>query len=212
MAEETGIRLPIRMVLFDYGNVLEFVDHRRSTARFCEGTGSDVDDMLRCLLVPGGPLELFESGRIDVAGFRHIVETMVGRTYDEDDFAARHNDMFKMRSDTIGLMNALHGRVRLGLLSNTNEIHFKTTISRHPCFSFFDQVTLSYEVKAMKPDAAIYRDALAKAAGIAPGEILYLDDVPAYVMAARALGMQSLVYDCSGAVIDAVRRILPEAG
>ncbi len=212
MADEIRIRLPVKMVLFDYGNVLEFVDHRRSVVRFCEGTCLDVDDVLRRLLAPHGPLELLESGRIRADEYRHAVEAIVGRTFDEQDFVERHTDMFERRADTIELMKALRGRYRMGLLSNTNEMHFKSTISNHPCFSFFDQITLSYQVKAMKPDPAIYRDAIAKAVGMASEEILYLDDVPAYVTAARALGMQALVYDRSGVTIGVVRRLVPEAG
>lgn len=208
MADETGIRLPIRMVLFDYGNVLEFFDHRRAIARFCEGTDLDVDELLRRLLVPGSPLLLLETGQIDAVEYRRFVETIVGRTFDDADFNARHNDMFEMRTDTIDLMKALRGRFRMGLLSNTNEIHFRGTISKHPCFSFFDQVTLSFEVNAVKPDPAIYRDALAKAAGIRAGEILFLDDVPAYAAAARAQGMQALVYDRAGETAAHVRRAL----
>lgn len=208
MTVEPGIRLPVRMVLFDYGNVLEFVEHRRSVARFCEGTGIDVDEALRRLLAPGGPLELLESGRIDGAEYRRIIETMVGKSFDEEDFVARHCDMFEMRSDTIELLRALRGRFRMGLLSNTNEVHFRTTISSHPCFSFFEQISLSFEIRAMKPDPAIYRDAVAKAVGIRAEEILYLDDIPAYAAAAREQGMQAMVYDRAGVAAAEVRRIL----
>ncbi len=211
MPKETAITLPIRMVLFDYGNVLEFVDHRRSAARLCEGTGRDADALLRRFLLPRGPLEQLESGMIDADGFRLLAGEAVGREFPPDEFASRFSDMFVMREDTTALLRALRGRYRLGLLSNTNEIHYATTISKHPCFGFFDQVTLSFEVKAMKPAAAIYRDALAKAAGIPPAEILYLDDIPAYAEAARACGMQALVYDPAGATAATVRRLLTGA-
>ncbi|HOY67306.1 MAG TPA: HAD family phosphatase [Candidatus Ozemobacteraceae bacterium] len=208
MPQETAITLPIRMVLFDYGNVLEFVNHRRSAARLCEGTGRDADALLRRFLLPRGPLEQLESGMIDADGFRLFAGEAVGREFSPDEFASRFSDMFVMREDTTALLRALRGRYRLGLLSNTNEIHFATTISNHPCFGFFDQVTLSFEVKAMKPAPAIYRDALAKAAGIPPAEILYLDDIPAYAEAARACGMQALVYDSAGTTAANVRRLL----
>lgn len=210
MTQEFAINLPVRMVLFDYGNVLEFVDHRRSAARLCEGTGCDPDALLRRFLEPRGPLELLETGRIDGEEFRRIVGDAVGKSFAEDDFIDRFNDMFVVRHDTIALMKALHGRYRLGLLSNTSEPHFRATISKYPCFGLFDQVTLSFQVGALKPDPAIYRDALEKAAGLPPEEILYLDDIPAYAEAARSCGMQSLVYDRAGAVAAEIRRSLIE--
>ncbi len=210
MTQEPAIRLPVRMVLFDYGNVLEFVDHRRSAARLCGGTGCDPDVLLQRFLEPRGPLEQLETGRIDGDAFRRIAGEAVGKTFTEADFLDRFNDMFVMRHDTIALMNALHGRYRLGLLSNTSEPHFRATISKHPCFGLFDQITLSFQVGALKPDPAIYRDALEKAAGIPPESILYLDDIPAYVEAARSCGMQALVYDRAGTVAAEIRRSLIE--
>lgn len=208
MTQESSIRLPVRMVLFDYGNVLEFVDHRRSAARLCEGTGCDPDVLLRRFLEPRGPLELLETGRIDGDTFRRIAGEAVGKSFTEANFLDRFNDMFVMRHDTIDLMKALHGRYRLGLLSNTSEPHFRATISKHPCFGLFDQATLSFEVGVLKPDQAIYRDALEKAVGLLPEEILYLDDIPAYVEAARSCGMQALAYDRAGLVAGRLRAIL----
>lgn len=208
MAQEPAIRLPIRMVLFDYGNVLEFVNHRRSAVRLCEGTGCDPDALLRCFLEPRGPLELLETGRIDGEEFRRIVGDAVGKSFAEEDFIDRFNGMFVMRHDTTALMKALHGLYRLGLLSNTSEPHFRATISRHPCFRLFDQVTLSFQVGVMKPDPAIYRDALEKAAGISAEQILYLDDIPAYAEAARSEGMQALTFDRAGKVAEQLRTVL----
>ncbi len=208
MTQEPDIKLPVRMVLFDYGNVLEFVDHRRSATRLCEKTGCDPDALLRRFLEPGGPLELLETGRIDGDTFRRIAGEAVGKTFTETDFIDRFNDMFVMRHDTIALMQTLHRRYRLGLLSNTSEPHFRSTISKHPCFGLFNQVTLSFEVGVLKPDRAIYRDALEKAVGILPEEILYLDDIPAYVEAARSCGMQALVYDRAGLVAGRLRAFL----
>ncbi|OQA05707.1 MAG: Phosphatase [bacterium ADurb.Bin374] len=132
----------------------------------------------------------------------------MGKTFTETDFIDRFNDMFVMRHDTIALMQTLHRRYRLGLLSNTSEPHFRSTISKHPCFGLFNQVTLSFEVGVLKPDRAIYRDALEKAVGILPEEILYLDDIPAYVEAARSCGMQALVYDRAGLVAGRLRAFL----
>lgn len=208
MTQEPAIRLPVRMVLFDYGNVLEFVEHRRSAVRLCEGTGCDPDVLLRRFLEPHGPLEQLETGRIDGDEFRRIAGEAVGKTFTDVDFLDRFNDMFVMRDDTIALMKALHGRYRLGLLSNTSEPHFRATISKHPCYGLFDQVTLSFQVGALKPDPAIYRDALEKAAGISAEQILYLDDIPAYVEAARNEGMQALVYDRAGEVAEQLRAVL----
>lgn len=59
--------------------------------------------------------------------------------------------------------------------------------------SRFDVLVWSYQLRVIKPDAAIYRYALEKL-GVRPEEALYLDDRPANVEAAKALGMSGLVF------------------
>jgi putative hydrolase of the HAD superfamily len=60
-------------------------------------------------------------------------------------------------------------------------------------FSGFDPVTLSYEVRAAKPQPEVYKDCLE---GIAtkPGETLFLDDRAENVSAAQALGIQAMQF------------------
>jgi FMN phosphatase YigB (HAD superfamily) len=53
---------------------------------------------------------------------------------------------------------------------------------------------LSYEVKAMKPRPEIYRAAV-ECAGCRPGECFYTDDIPAYVEAARSLGIDAVQFE-----------------
>ena len=54
--------------------------------------------------------------------------------------------------------------------------------------SRFDVLVWSYRLGVAKPDPAIYRYALDKL-GTLPGETLFIDDRPANVDAAQALGM-----------------------
>lgn len=92
------------------------------------------------------------------------------------------------------LIASLRPHYRVGLLSNTNECHFRFLCRKLPWLeAAFDFHTLSYEVGAAKPTAGIYADAEAKA-GCAPGEILYFDDVPAFVAAARVRGWQAELF------------------
>jgi putative hydrolase of the HAD superfamily len=58
----------------------------------------------------------------------------------------------------------------------------------------FDDLVLSYEVKAMKPQPEIYREALARA-GCCPAECFYTDDIAAYVDAARGMGIDSVLFE-----------------
>jgi HAD superfamily hydrolase (TIGR01509 family) len=75
-----------------------------------------------------------------------------------------------------------------------------------PFFADFDGYILSYEVKAMKPDAKIY-EALENAAGKHGAEILYLDDRPENVDAGAARGWQVILHTESEKSRDAIARL-----
>ena len=55
------------------------------------------------------------------------------------------------------ILEGLRRRYRLLVLSNTNAIHFEMVRQCYPILRHFDDFVLSYEVKAMKPDAPIYQ-------------------------------------------------------
>ena len=59
-------------------------------------------------------------------------------------------------------------------------------------FSLFTTRIYSHEVKAMKPDPAIYKKALTALGGIDPLEALFIDDIEANILGAVKLGWQTI--------------------
>ena len=68
-----------------------------------------------------------------------------------------------------------------------------------------DEVTLSFEVECVKPDERIYRHCLERL-GVEPGETLFLDDRAENVDAARALGMDAILYTTVDALLPELER------
>jgi putative hydrolase of the HAD superfamily len=92
------------------------------------------------------------------------------------------------------LLAGIGERYRLLVLSNTNAIHFAMVRQRYPILRHFDDLVLSYEVKALKPSPAIYREAIARAQ-CRPEECFYTDDIPAYVEGARREGIDAVQFE-----------------
>ena len=88
----------------------------------------------------------------------------------------------------------LKPQYRLLMGSNTNELH-----SRHFLQQFaetvrhFDGLVLSHEVGFRKPRPEFFRHA-ERLAECGAAECLFIDDLPANVAGARALGWQGIVY------------------
>ncbi len=82
---------------------------------------------------------------------------------------------------------------RLAILSNMPEDLGEAIKARTPRFQLFDHVTLSYEIKSIKPEAPIYQDCLA-GIGTAPNRTLFFDDKVANVRGAEMLGIQAIEF------------------
>jgi putative hydrolase of the HAD superfamily len=79
------------------------------------------------------------------------------------------------------------------LLSNTNAIHMAYLMGELPLLRRFDDLVLSHEVKKMKPDPAIFEEALRRA-GSVPARTAFFDDVPEFVEAAKKVGLRAYVF------------------
>ncbi len=179
-------------VIFDFGNVLCTFDHRRILAGLAPLCGLPQAELGRRIAGSDLP-RAYESGEIDSPAFLAGLSGLCGYVFPEAAFLRAFTDIFTPIEGTWRLVRALKGRVRLGLLSNTNPWHFEHSIRPTPVFPLFDAVTLSYEVRAMKPDSRIYADATAKLA-LPPGACVFIDDLPENVEGARAAGMRGVHY------------------
>ncbi len=184
---------PIAAVVFDFGGVISAVDVEGFIHGIAERSAKSAEEIGALLYNSKLPI-LYESGRIASADFFARVAALCGLRMSQDEFVRAFNGMFTPIEPTRALIRRLKGRYRLGLLSNTNEWHFQGHIATVPVFPLFDAVTLSYEVREMKPGERIYRDAIAKL-GLPPEACVFIDDVEENVAAAQKLSMRGIRYE-----------------
>jgi len=93
------------------------------------------------------------------------------------------------------LFETLKKSHRLALLSNTDPIHVTFLEANYSFFRYFPQAARIYSCAfgASKPSPLLYLEAL-KACKAQAGEAVYIDDVKAYVEAARRLGIAGIEY------------------
>jgi len=82
---------------------------------------------------------------------------------------------------------------RVAILSNMPRELGEALKSRTDRLNSFDQVTLSYEVRSVKPEAAIYEGCI-EGLGTAPEQTLFLDDRIENVQGAEMLGIRGLQF------------------
>ncbi|MFZ2957186.1 MAG: HAD family phosphatase [Candidatus Ozemobacteraceae bacterium] len=199
---------PLRMVLFDFGNVLAPIDHRRFARLMTERDDRGIERLTRRLFGPDTPGQRFETGLITPQEFREQATGILGVHPSIEAFDAAFNEIIKPPfPEMLELVIALSPFYRIGMLSNTNSIHFEQSIRKLPFFERFNQITLSYEVGTMKPGEAIFQDAFSKHPG-SPVSILYLDDILQFVDAARGQGMQGFHVENPAKAAVKIRQLL----
>lgn len=87
----------------------------------------------------------------------------------------------------------LSKRYTLAVLSNTDPIHVEELEKKFDFFRYFPQRIYSCVVGASKPSPVIFREALL-ACKVTADNAVYIDDIPAYVGAAKQLGMSGIVF------------------
>ena len=186
----------IRTIVFDFGNVLARFSHRRAAeqlARFGPPL-LRIDDLL--VHMHDADLEdRFEKGQLSGSQVLAAMREKFRLTGTDAELAFACSDIFTPVEETARVVTRLHGRYRLYLLSNTNELHFAQFRKQFDAvLSLFDDLLASHLVGLRKPDPAIYR-LIEQRSRCRPEECLFIDDLAANVAAAEALGWQAIRYD-----------------
>ena len=183
----------IKTLIFDLGKVLipfDFSRGYRAMEKFCGCPAADIPKLIAATdLVPR-----FETGLVEPRDFVEQLSGMLALRSTYEQFCEIWSCIFL--PETLvpeSLLAGLGERYRLLVLSNTNAIHFDMVRQNYPILRHFDDLVLSYEVKAMKPSPAIYREAIVRAQ-CSPEECFYTDDIPAFVEAARREGIDAVQF------------------
>ncbi|MFJ2033153.1 HAD-IA family hydrolase [Streptosporangium sp. NPDC087985] len=98
----------------------------------------------------------------------------------------------RIDAEVVGLLRQVRTQVPVVLVSNST-IQINAVLQAAGLDYSFDAVVTSAQVGAAKPDRRIYQ-AAARAAGVAAGRCLFVDDRASNVDAAIELGMTGVVY------------------
>jgi len=184
----------IKTVIFDLGKVLipfDFSRGYRAMEPFCGYPAAEIPKRIAATDL----VHRFETGLVEPRDFVAQLSRMLELRATYEQFCEMWSSIFL--PDTLvpeSLLAGIGERYRLLVLSNTNALHFAMVRRNYPILRHFDDLVLSYEVKAMKPSPAIYREAIARA-GCRPEECFFTDDIPAYVEGARHEGIDAVRFE-----------------
>ena len=182
--------------MFDLGGVIIDLD-RQSCVDTLVALGDSHADELLGLSMQKGEFMKLEEGKISAADFYNEMRRRIGRPVSDNEITDAINELLiGIPVERLRLLRELKQHFKVMLLSNTNSIMFDTKIA--DCFAqeglsvshYFDDIFLSYRLKACKPHAEIFEKVIAQAQ-IIPEETLFFDDSQQNLDTAAALGFKT---------------------
>lgn len=133
----------------------------------------------------------FERGRCETAEFGDRIVAELGLSFDGEEMIRRFASWPKGLFDGAReLVADLPDELEVGVLSNTNALHWRHQTQHDEVRALFTRSYLSYELGMVKPDPEIF-EYIVDDLGCPPGAIVYFDDNQMNVEAALSAGLDA---------------------
>lgn len=196
-----------KAIIFDIGNVIVRINPARalsyanvsahangaSKSAHDKSTHAQPEEMWRAIEAdPKWPV--WQTGRLTPTEWHAHVTSLLGISLDFPNFCTAWN---RALDPAIMLpaewFEQLGAQCRLALLSNTDVIHAECLENDFAFVRRFPVRIYSCAIGMRKPSATIFQRTLTALCAL-PSETLYIDDIPEFVAAAEALGMDGICF------------------
>ncbi len=178
----------VEAFIFDIGNVLLRFDYSRAYAAM-RNMGAGEPDMAALESLA----KRYERGTVARADFLRQMADIFQHAGPEKDLIRAWQDIFEPNFPMWKIVEKLHGKYPLYLLSNTNCLQHEFIESQYGVFDKFADGVFSYRVELMKPEPEIFELAI-RQFNVCPAATVYIDDLAPNVEAARAAGLRAFLY------------------
>ena len=190
-------------VIFDLGNVLVYI-HPES---FLQTLGIDTPENRRIYQKKVIDIvRLYERGEDSTEKFLDNLDSLfnadaTGRVQRGGDGRFSRDDFRRAMLSIIDrpvpgieeLVRSLSPKVPLGLLSNTNPLHFDACMESLRVLQFIPSHFLSYRLRSLKPEPEIFKQTI-DFLQLDPRDILFVDDIPENIEAAEQAGLNGHLF------------------
>jgi len=182
----------VEALLFDLGGVVFEFDFERAIQHWARYSALPLREV-RERFGHDEPYRQLERGEITAAAYFDGLRRNLELTASDAQIGEGWNGIFGAEiSETLDAVAHARKRYPCYAFSNTNAEHQRAWNAAYPRIAAtFDRVFVSSEIGMRKPEAAAFAH-IAKAIGVAPGNILFFDDLVENVVGAVAAGLQAV--------------------
>ena len=140
-----------------------------------------------------GEVRQHMTGELDSRGFYDATMVRFNTSWSYEEFSEAWCDLFQPRPEMEALFSEIAARYRVGLLSDTDPLHWAALRSQLAWLDRIEHPTLSFDVGYLKPHPKMFAAAAANC-GVGKEECLFIDDLLENVDGARYSGMPALLF------------------
>ncbi len=184
----------IKAIIFDLGRVLVEVDFTNLFKKYINpgnnpGFSFTLEEVMH--------LDWFvdhSSGKCTSEQFFLRVKEIYNMDVTFDEFKKEWASIFKPIPEMEVFVKETASRYPVGLLSDTDSVHWNYLLKTSPFLTIFEQPILSYKIGAMKPAELCYQKA-AESVNTPIENCLFIDDRKVNVEGALKAGMQAIQFE-----------------
>ncbi len=198
--------MTVRAIFFDLGGVVVRTEYQAPREHLAERLNTTYEDLSR-IVFESESSQQASIGLITTEAHWQAVARRLGRPVSE--IKSLREEFFAgdvLDSSLLDFIRSLRPRFKTGVISNAWP-DSRDYLVEHRAEDAFDVVVISAEVGVMKPEPRIYQIALDKL-GVTANEAVFIDDTPANIEAARALGMRGILFKESTRVLSDLKEIM----
>ena len=196
----------IKGIIFDIGGVIVEVRIKSFLEHFVKITGFS-KEQLYSMIMMGGEWDLFEKGLLSEEELKLRIEKDHGiKPALMEKMADDWRNTLRLMPSTVNIIKKLKGRYKLFALSNVDEVTTKQCFEKFGFYKHFDGIVFSWEVHMRKPEPEIYHYVLKKM-GLRPEEVVFIDNYPPNLPAAKGLGIHTILFKNPDQLIKDLRKL-----
>lgn len=150
----------------------------------------------------------YESGKLTTDEFFDSLDKFFGKKFSRQQLLDAWNAIVVgEKKEMVPIVAQVQKQFRTAILSNTNETHFHYAASIVPLIQKIPLRFLSYEIGAVKPDPRVYTHVI-NTLNTEPASLLFIDDIPENITAARNAGMNGIIFQSPVQLHDELKTVL----
>ncbi len=186
--DKPTLKLNIKAIFFDLGNVLVSFSHQKMLERLANLSKLPEKQIEKLFLLTGIGKD-YENGSLTTRQVFELFSKKSPEKLHYPQFVQAACEIFSPITQTVELLPKLKQKgLKLFLLSNTSKIHFQFIKENYSFLHYLDGTILSFEEGVSKPNRAIYQKALERA-NLESFECYFVDDQEDNIFAAKSVGL-----------------------